>query len=83
MPVRVGARAVLAGDGEAANLACHGRLSAPKLEPLLSSFDRPTHMVVRIAICFCSLTLSMTRVDLEPKRKHQPDDLAQLVDFVL
>jgi hypothetical protein len=39
----------------------------PRLEAPLSSFDRPTHMVVRIALCFCSLALSAMAVDLEAK----------------
>ena len=40
-----------------------------KLEPAVSSYDRPTHMVVRIPICFCSLALSEIREALEAKAK--------------
>jgi hypothetical protein len=58
--------------------------AVPRLEAPLSSFDKPTHMVVRIAICLCSLALSATGVDFETKAKSIcPDDLAQLVDFAL
>jgi hypothetical protein len=47
--------------------ANHCPVTAPRLESLLSSFDRPIHTVVRIDICFCSLALSAMGVDLEAK----------------
>jgi hypothetical protein len=43
------------------------RIAVPRLESPLSSLNRPAHMVVRIPICLCSLTLSAMGVDLEAK----------------